>query len=134
MAFNFQSLKDAIYDYIPTFWRAKVDDPEGDNSSKGTKFTPSRANNIETGIDKAHERITQIVEYLEGEEQTIKKLFFEFLLLKASVTSGLTTNILSEDFSNANSFNLKEGVFDAQNKRIYLPQKEGGIDGTLLLE
>lgn len=121
MLFSIQALKNAIMDYVPNVWKAKVDDPEGDKSSAGTKFTPSRANNIEQGVDKAHDRITQVVGYLETSDQTMKGLRFNLLLLQASVTSGLTSNILTEDFSSADDFNLSEGVFDAENKRIYIP-------------
>ena len=116
-----QDLLREQYDYTPTEWRDKVDDPEGDNSHPGTKFTAKRANNMEKGIDKAHDRLNNIVDYLESSERTQKNLRFEFLLLKASVTSGLTSNIFVENFETIDSISLVGGLHNEELQRIYLP-------------
>jgi len=116
-----QDLLREQYDYTPTEWRDKVDDPEGDNSHPGTKFTAKRANNMEKGIDKAHDRLNNIVDYLENSERIQKNLRFEFLLLKASVTSGLTSNIFVDNFETLEGINLTAGAHDPQLQRIYLP-------------
>lgn len=114
-------LKNAIYTYMKTIWFNKVDDPEGDNSHPGTKFTASRANKIEDGIELAHERINDTTEFLVDINRTQSGLQFEFLLLKSSVTSGLTSNILVHDFSSEEGLDISGGKFDATNHKVYLP-------------
>ena len=116
-----QDLINSKHDYRPTEWHDKVDDPEGDNSHPGTKFTARKGNNIETGIDKAHDRLNDVVGYLEEDDRMKKNLRFEFLLLKASVTSGLTSNIFVENFENTDSINLVGGLHNNDLQRIYLP-------------
>lgn len=116
-----QDLLDEKYDYDPTQWFDKVDDPEGDNSHPGTKFTARRANKIETAVDKAHDRLNDVVDYLEDSDRTQKNLRFEFLLLKASVTNGLTSNIFVENFESVDSINLVGGLHNEDLQRIYLP-------------
>lgn len=117
-------LKDLLeekYDYEPTTWHDKVVDPEGDNSHPGVKFTARRGNNLEKGADLSHERINNVVDYLEGSDRTQKNLRFEFLLLKASVTSGLTSNILVDNFETLEGIDLVAGAHDEELQRIYLP-------------
>lgn len=116
-----QDLLDDIFDYDPTVWHDRVDDPEGDNSHPGTKFTAKRANKIEEGVDKAHERLNDIVGFLENSDRIQKNLRFEFLLLKASVTSGLTSNIFVDNFETLDGINLIAGAHDPELQRIYLP-------------
>ncbi|MEK5068117.1 hypothetical protein [Sporosarcina sp. FSL K6-1508] len=109
------------YDYDPTVWHDKVDDPEGDRSHPGVKFTAKRGNNLETGSDLAHDRLNNVVDYLEDADRTQKNLRFEFLLLKASVTSGLTSNIFVDNFGSLDGINLTAGVHDPELQRVYLP-------------
>ena len=118
MSITIQTLLNKIFDYNPFHWRDKVDDPEGHNSQRGTKFEAKKANNIETGIDLAHDRLNEVVEYLDETEVTTKNLRFEFLLMKASITSGLTSNILVDDFSTTDSIILSEGRLNATQQRI----------------
>ncbi len=117
-------LKDLLndkFDYEPTQWFDKVDDPEGDNSHPGTKFTAKRANKLERASDLAHDRLNDVVDYLEGSDRTQKNLRFEFLLLKASVTSGLTSNIFVDNFETLEGITLTGGAHDDELQRIYLP-------------
>lgn len=117
-------LKDLLngkYDHIPTVWHDKVVDPEGDNSHPGTKFTAKRGNNLETGIDKAHDRLNDVVDYIGESDRIQKNLRFEFLLLKASVTKGLTSNIFVDNFENLDGITLAAGAHDQGLQRIYLP-------------
>lgn len=118
MKVTIQALLSKIYDYNPFHWIDKVDDPEGHNSKRGTKFEAKKANNIEQGVDLAHDRLNEVVEYLDGTEVTTKNLRFEFLLMKASITSGLTSNILVDDFSSADAIILTEGQLNTAQQRI----------------
>ena len=118
---NISDLLEAKQDYIPTTWHDKVVDPEGDNSHPGVKFTARRANKLEKAADEAHERLNQVVDYMEDSDLTQKSLRFEFLLLKASVTSGLTSNMLVENFETLDGITLIAGKHDADLQRIYLP-------------
>lgn len=118
---NLKTLKNKLYTYIPTIWFNKVVDPEGDNSHPGVKWTATRGNNIEKGIELAHERLNDMVDHLDESDSTTKSLRFEFLLLKASVTSGLTSNILVENFETTDSILLVSGAHNTEIKRIYLP-------------
>ena len=114
-------LLNEMYDYGPTKWFDKVVDPEGDNSHPGTKWTARRGNNIEKGVDLSHERLNNIVSYLEDSDRTQKNLRFEFLLLKASVTSGLTSNIFVDNFESTDAIELSSGAYNSELQRIYLP-------------
>ncbi len=116
-----KKLKDNIFNYVKTVWFNKVDDPEGDNSHPGTKWTATRGNNIENSLELAHNRLNDVVDFLDGNEVITKNLRFEFLLLKASVTSGLTSNIFVENFETIDDIILSQGAHDASNQRIYLP-------------
>lgn len=116
-----KDLLDEKYDHIPTVWHDKVDDPEGDNSHPGTKFTAKRGNNLETGVDKAHDRLNDVVDYIGESDRMQKNLRFEFLLLKASVTSGLTSNIFVDNFETLDGIVLAAGAHDPELQRIYLP-------------
>lgn len=114
-------LINGIFKYIPTTWYNKVDDPEGDNSHPGTKFTAERANKIEKGIEKSHKRVDDVVEYLKENDTAMKNMRFDFLLLKSSVTSGLTSNIFVENFETTEGINLTKGIHSTEEQRIYLP-------------
>lgn len=116
-----RDLLESKFDYKPTTWHDKVNDPEGDNSHPGVKFTATRGNNLEQGSDLAHSRINDVVDYLEDSDRTQKNLRFEFLLLKASVTSGLTSNILVDNFETLDGIDLIAGSHDAELQNIYLP-------------
>lgn len=116
-----KDLLEAKYDYKPTTWHDKVNDPEGDNSHPGVKFTARRGNNLEIGSDLAHDRLNGVVDYLEDADRTQKNMRFEFLLLKASVTSGLTSNILVDNFETLDGIDLIAGAHDAELQNIYLP-------------
>lgn len=118
MSATLQDLKNKAYNYAKTFWRNKVVDPEGDNSHPGTKFTATRANNIEEGIEKAHERLNDVVEYSAENEQIVKSLRFNTLLLKASITSGLTTNIFVDDLTSLSGITLTAGYHNKTQQRI----------------
>jgi hypothetical protein len=110
-----------MFDYIPTLWHDKVVDPEGDNSHPGVKFTARRANNLEEGVDLAHERLNNMVKYTNDSDKTQKNLRFEFLLLKASVASGLTSNIFVDNFESLEGIELATGMHDPDLQRVYLP-------------
>ncbi|MEK4713485.1 hypothetical protein [Sporosarcina sp. FSL K6-5500] len=116
-----QDLLNEKYDHGPTTWYDKVVDPEGDNSHPGVKFTAKRGNNMEKGIDLAHDRVNNVVDYLEDSDRTQKNLRFEFLLLKASVTSGLTSNIFVDNFETLGGIDLIAGAHEPVLQRIYLP-------------
>lgn len=116
-----EDLLNEKYDYDPTVWFDKVVDPEGDRSHPGVKFTAVRGNNLEAGSDLAHDRLNNVVDYLEDADRTQKNLRFEFLLLKASVTSGLTSNIFVDNFETLDGIDLIAGAHDAELQRIYLP-------------
>lgn len=116
-----KDLLDEKYDHIPTVWHDKVVDPEGDNSHPGTKWTAKRGNNLENGIDKAHDRLNNLVDYIGESDRMQKNLRFEFLLLKASVTSGLTSNIFVDNFEALDGITLAAGAHDQVLQRIYLP-------------
>lgn len=118
MTVTLQDLKSKVYEHLKTIWKNKVVDPEGDNSHPGTKFTATRANNIEDGIEKAHERLNDIVDFEAENEQVVKALRFETLLLKASVTSGLTSNIFVDDLSSIDSVILTSGYHNKTQQRI----------------
>lgn len=118
MAVTLQDLKSNTHTYTDTVWKNKVVDPEGDNSHPGTKFTATRANNIEQGVKKAHERLNDVVEYEATNEQIIKTLRFQHLLLKASVTSGLTSNIFVDDLSALSGITLTTGYHNKEQQRI----------------
>ena len=114
-------LNKSIFKYTPTVWFNKVDDPEGDNSHPGTKFTAKRANNIEKGVEKAHERLNTMTEYINESDKETRSLQFEFLLLKSSIATGLTSNILVNDLETIDSFNIDAGMYDEVENKIYLP-------------
>ena len=116
-----QDLLNEKFDYDPTAWFDKVNDPESDNSHPGTKFTAKRGNKLERGSDLAHDRLNNVVDYLEESDRTQKNLRFEFLLLKASVTSGLTSNIFVDNFETLTGITLSAGAHNAELQRIYLP-------------
>lgn len=118
---DIKELLAGVFDYTPTTWRDKVNDPEGDNSHPGVKFTARRGNNLEQGADFAHERLNDIVAFLVNFDRTQKNLRFEFLLLKASITSGLTSNILVDNFESLLGINLIVGSHDAGLQKIYIP-------------
>lgn len=107
--------------YTPTTWHDKVVDPEGDNSHPGTKFTATRGNKLERATEDNTERLNQQADYLEESDRTTKGLRFEFLLLKASVASGLTSNMLVENFETGDSVTLTAGVYSPDLQKIYLP-------------
>lgn len=113
-------LLNQIFDYIPTEWMDKITDPEGDISHPGVPFNASRANNLEKGTQLAHERLNSVVSYLEDITHTQKNLRLEFLLLKSSVTSGLTSNIFVENFDSLEDIDLMHGSHDAEDRKIYL--------------
>lgn len=110
-----------IYHHAKAFWKDKMLDPEGDRTQRGTKVTAKRMNNLEDSTAFAHERLNDQVVYLEDADRTQKNLRFEFLLLKASVTSGLTSNILVDNFETLDGVNLIAGKHDPELQRIYLP-------------
>ncbi|MDQ0174367.1 hypothetical protein [Bacillus chungangensis] len=109
-----------IFQYIPTEWRDKIDDPEGDLSHPGTPWTARRGNNLEKGTQLAHLRLNNIIAYLEDMTHVQKNLRLEFLLLKASVTSGLTSNIFVENFDSLEDIDLTHGSHDVEDRKIYL--------------
>lgn len=108
------------FDYIPTEWHDKVTDPEGDITHPGTKFTARRGNNLEQGVDKAHERLNNTVLYIDDLTRTQKNLRLEFLLLKASVTSGLTSNIFVENFETTDDIVLMHGSHDPADQKLFI--------------
>lgn len=116
-----EDLLNSIYSYLPNNWKDEVIDPEGDNSQEPTPFSARRANHFETAIKLAHKRLNDIVAYQEDADLTQKNLRFEFLLLKASVASGLTTNMLVENFETLEGITLIAGKHDPDLQRIYLP-------------
>lgn len=116
-----KDLLEAKFDYNPTHWKDEIKDPEGDIIQHPTPYTARRANNFEQGIDLAHDRLNDVVDYLEESDRIQKNLRFEFLLLKASVTSGLTSNIFVDNFETLDGINLTAGAHDPQLQRIYLP-------------
>lgn len=109
-----------IFQYIPTEWRDKINDPEGDLSHPGTPWTARRGNNLEKGVLLAHERLNKVIAFLEELTHVQKNLRLEFLLLKASVTSGLTSNIFVENFDSLQDIDLTHGSHDAEDRKIYL--------------
>lgn len=114
-------LLNGFFEYDETVWFDKVNDTEGDNSHPGTKWTARRGNKIEQAIKLAHERLNSMALYTEGSDRTLKNSRFEFLLLKASVTSGLTSNIFVDNFETLEGITLTSGAHDAELQRIYLP-------------
>lgn len=118
---DLKDLQDAMYDYSPENWKDKIDDPEGHNSQRGTKFTAKRANNIETGVDKAHERLDLHVDFLEQTELTNKQMRFRLLLLEAAVAQGTASNLMVDNFEDTTSINLTAGAHNAELQRVYLP-------------
>lgn len=115
------TLLDKVFHHAKSFWKDRMLDPEGDRTQRGTKVTAKRMNNIEDSLEFAHERLNDTTEYLEDSDRTQKNLRFEFLLLKASVTSGLTSNILVDNFETLDGINLTAGAHDPELQRIYLP-------------
>lgn len=109
-----------IFQYIPTEWMDKIVDPEGDISHPGVPFNASRANNLEKGVLLAHERLNKVIAFLEELTHVQKNLRLEFLLLKSSVTSGLTSNIFVENFDSLQDIDLTHGSHDAEDRKIYL--------------
>lgn len=118
---DIKELQNASFDYTPEDWKDKVVDPEGHNSQRGTKFTARRANNIEQGVDKSHERLDLHVEFLEGTELTNKQMRFRLLLLEAAVAQGTAKNMMVDNFEDTTSINLLSGAHDTELQRIYLP-------------
>lgn len=118
---DIKELQDAKYDYVPENWKDKVVDPEGHNSQRGTKFTARRANNIETGVDIAHNRLDLHVDFLEQTELTNKQMRFRLLLLEAAVAQGTASNLMVDNFEDTTSVNLTAGAHNAELQRVYLP-------------
>lgn len=114
------ALQKAVYDYDRENWKDKIVDPEGHNSRKGTKFTARRANNIEQGVDKAHERLNLHVIFLEGTELTNKQMRFRLLLLEAAVAQGTAKNLMVDNFEDITSINFTAGWHDTENQRLVL--------------
>lgn len=115
-----EQIRASRYEHIPTNWKDEVIDPEGHNSQKATAFTAKRINNVETGVTKAHERLNEFGDYMENTEDLNRQMRFELLLLKASVASGMTSNMLVDNFETLDSVNLIDGFFDAQNKQLVI--------------
>lgn len=116
-----QELLQAKHEHNPTFWHNKVNDPEGHNSHPGTPWTASKGNNISQDLKLAHDRLNEQTDYLDANERIIKNLRFDVLLLKAAMTSGLTSNIFVDDFASVDSIVLLSGAHDVMSQRIYLP-------------
>lgn len=121
MSIELEQLRNERFDYVKTEWHDKVTDPEGDVSHPGVPFTARRANNLEQGVEKAHARLNHIVSYLDEMTNIQKQLRLEFLLLKSSVTSGLTSNIFVENFRTLDDISLVHGTHDPTNHKVYLP-------------
>lgn len=118
---DIKDLQNAMFDYQPEDWEDKVVDPEGHNSRRGTKFTARRANNIEQGVDKAHERLDLHVDFLEQTELTNKQMRFRLLLLEAAVAQGTAKNMMVDNFEDITSINLTAGAHNVELQRVYLP-------------
>lgn len=118
---DIKDLQDAKFDYQREYWEDKVVDPEGHNSKRGTKFTAKRINNVESGVDEAHERLDLHVDFLEGTELTNKQMRFRMLLLEAAVAQGTASNMMVDNFEDTTSINLAAGAHDAERQRVYLP-------------
>lgn len=118
---DIKDLQNAAFNYQGEDWKDKVVDPEGHNSQRGTKFTARRANNIEQGVDKAHERLDLHVEFLEGTELTNKQMRFRLLLLEAAVAQGTAKNMMVDNFEDTSSINLAAGAHNPELQRVYLP-------------
>lgn len=118
---DIKELQEAAFDYQPEDWKDKVIDPEGHNSQRGTKFTAHRANNIEEGVDKAHERLNLHVDFLEGTELTNKQMRFRLLLLEAAVAQGTAKNMMVDNFEDVSSINLVAGLHNIEHQRLILP-------------
>lgn len=116
-----QEILAAKHEHNPTIWHNKVVDSEGHNSHDGTPWTASRGNNISQDLKLAHDRLNEQADFLDANERIIKGLRFDTLLLKAALTSGLTSNIIVEDFATVDNFVLSAGAHDPMNQRIYLP-------------
>lgn len=116
-----QDVLDAKHVHDAVRWYNKVKDPEGHNSHPGTPWTAERGNNISQDLKLAHDRLNTHADYLDANERIIKGLRFDTLLLKAALTSGLTSNIIVEDFATVDNFVLLAGAHDPVNQRIYLP-------------
>lgn len=110
-----------VFNYLTTLWKDEINDPEGDNSQEATPFSAARANKFEKAIELAHKRLNDFASYTKDSERMQKDLRFQFLLLKASVTSGLTSNILVDNFEDLEGINLTAGAHNAALQRIYLP-------------
>lgn len=121
MNIELQDLIDEVFNYEPTPWQDEVNDPEGDNSQEATPFAAILANKFEHGIEKAHDRLNDMVEFHEYAERIRKNLRFDFLLLRASVTSGLTSNMLVDNFETLDNIDLKNGDYDPELQRVFLP-------------
>ena len=117
---DIKELQKAVYDYDRENWKDKIVDPERHNSQRGTKFTARRANNMEEGIDLAHDRLNKHVDYLEGTELTNKQMRFRMLLLEAAIAQGTAKNMMVDNFEDTTSINLLAGVHDADNQRLVL--------------
>lgn len=118
---DIKDLQDAKFDYQREYWEDKVNDPEGHNSKRGTKFTAKRINNVESGVDEAHKRLDLHVDFLEGTELTNKQMRFRMLLLEAAVAQGTAGNMMVDNFEDTTSINLVAGAHDVEGQRIYLP-------------
>lgn len=118
---DIKDLQEAKFDYEREHWFDKVEDPEGHNSRDGMKWTARRGNNIEAGVDKAHERLDLHVGFLEGTELTNKQMRFRMLLLEAAVAQGTASNMMVDNFEDTTSINLDAGAHDAERQRVYLP-------------
>lgn len=114
------ALQKAMFDYTPENWKDKVVDPEGHNSQRGTKFTARRGNNIEQGVDKAHDRLNLHVSYMEGTELTNKQMRFRLLLLEAAVAQGTAKNLMVDNFEDITSINFTAGWHDTENQRLVI--------------
>lgn len=120
MSTTIEDIRLGYYSHEPTKWQDEVVDPEGHNSQKATAFTAKRINNIEKGVTKAHERLNDFGNYMESNEDLSRQLRFELLLLKASVASGMTSNMLVDNFETLDSVNLLDGFFDVKNKQLVI--------------
>ncbi|WP_110113278.1 hypothetical protein [Bacillus sp. CGMCC 1.16541] len=115
-----KELLDQIFNYDPTIWRDRVSDPEGDITHPGTKFTARRGNKLEDASKLAHDRLNNVVIFIDELTRQQKNLRLEFLLLKASVTSGLTSNIFVENFETTDDIVLINGFHDPADQKLYI--------------
>lgn len=86
---------------------------EGEVIQQGTPVSAKNLNKIEEQLEEVTNEINNILAFNNS-------LASEVAILKNASINNLNNNIFFEDFKDLNSINLKNGCYDAVNKRLVI--------------